>query len=157
MREMCELSPITYFDADNSIRLNCYADTFVYHKASGCERNLVAMRFGGYPEQVRAMADVLRGGAGVEAVIENHTVIMRAQHKSYKRNISHDGVYAEGTMLALDDEAGEMQDESETEVENPNAKRKMYIFCDEGDTDSLFAEVDKKQPFLLFPSLGITS
>lgn len=144
MREMQELSPITYFDAGKSIRLNCYADTFVYHKASGSVRNLVAMRFGGYPEQVKAMADVLRKGAGIEAVIENHNIILRAQHEAYKRSITHDGVYAEGTMVALDDETGELQEKEQIEVDNPTAKRKMYIFCDEGDTDSLFAELDKK-------------
>ena len=151
MREMCELSPITYNDTAQGLRLNCYADTFVYHKASGSERNLVAMRFGGYPEQVRAMADVLRKGAGVEAVVENHKIVLCAKHNAYKRNVAHDGIYAEGTMLALDDENGEMEDEEQMEVENPNAKRKMYIFCDEGDTDSLYAELDKKTAIPLIP------
>ena len=151
MREMCELSPITYNDTAQGLRLSCYADTFVYHKASGSERNLVAMRFGGYPEQVRAMADVLRKGAGVEAVVENHKIVLCAKHNAYKRNVAHDGIYAEGTMLALDDENGEMEDEEQMEVENPNAKRKMYIFCDEGDTDSLYAELDKKTAIPLIP------
>lgn len=148
---MAVLSPVTYFDPDNSIRLNCYADTFVYHKASGKERNLVAMRFGGYPEEVRAMADALRNGAGLTTVIEGHTIILKAQHKAYKRTITHDGIYAEGTMMALDDENGEMQDDEQMEVENPKAKRKMYIFCEEGDTDSLFAELDKKSAIPLIP------
>ena len=85
LREMAVLSPVTYFDPDNSIRLNCYADTFVYHKASGKERNLVAMRFGGYPEEVRAMADALRNGAGLTTVIEGHTIILKAQHKAYMK------------------------------------------------------------------------
>lgn len=151
MRELAELSPITYFDQANALRLNCYADTFVYHKASGKERNLVAMRFGGYPEQVRAMADVLRKGAGIETIIENHKIILHAQHKAYKRSITHDGIYAEGTMLALDDENGEMSDEEQMEVERPQAKRKTYIFCNEGDTDSLYAELDKKTSIPLIP------
>lgn len=30
MREMCELSPITYNDTAHGLRLSCYADTFVY-------------------------------------------------------------------------------------------------------------------------------
>jgi hypothetical protein len=148
---MSELSQITYSDADQGLRLSCYADTFVYHKASGSERNLVAMRFGGYPEQVKAMADVLRKGAGVEAVIENHSIILRAQHNAYKRSVTHDGIYAEGTMLALDDESGEMEEDEQMEVENPKAKRKMYIFCDEGDTNSLYAELDKKTSIPLIP------
>lgn len=63
--------------------------------------NLVAMRFGGYPEQIRAMADVLRKGAGIETIIENHKIILHAQHKAYKRSITHDGIYAEGTKLCL--------------------------------------------------------
>lgn len=151
MREMATLSPITYFDSANSVRLDCFADTFVYHKASGSVRNLVAMRFGGYPEQVRAMADVLRKGAGIETVIENHKIILYAKHEAYKRSITHDGIYAEGTMLALDDESGEMMDDEQMEVENPKAKRKMYIFCDEGDTDSLYAELDKKTSIPLIP------
>ena len=151
MREMAELSPITYYDQDNTVRLDCFADTFVYHKASGSVRNLVAMRFGGYPEQVRAMADVLRKGAGIETVIENHKIILYAKHDAYKRSITHDGIYAEGTMLALDDENGEMTDEEQMEVENPKAKRKMYIFCDEGDTDSLYVELDKKTAIPLIP------
>ena len=44
-----------------------------------------------------------------------------------------------------------MEDEEQMEVENPKAKRKMYIFCDEGDTDSLYAEPDKKSPIPLIP------
>jgi len=151
MREMAELSPITYYDHDNAVRLDCFADTFVYHKESGSVRNLVAMRFGGYPEQVRAMADVLRKGAGIETVIENHKIILQAKHEAYKRSITHDGIYAEGTMLALDDENGEMTDDEQMEVENPKEKRKMYIFCDEGDTDSLYSELDKKTAIPLIP------
>ena len=148
---MSELSPITYHDATQKIRLSCYADTFVYHKASGKERNLVAMRFGGYPEHVRGMADALCKNAGVEAVIENHTIILQAKHKKYKRFVTHDGIYAEGMMQALDDENSDMQDDEQVEVENPKQKRKMYIYCNEGDTDSLYAELDKKTSIPLIP------
>ena len=99
MREMNTLSPITYNDTIQGLRLSCYADTFVYHKASGSERNLVAMRFGGYPEQVRAMADALRKGAGVEAIVENHKIILRGtaqcvQKKRYPRRYLCRGYYA---------------------------------------------------------------
>ncbi len=148
---MCELSQITYNDAVNGLQLNCYADTLVYHKANSSERNLVAMRFGGYPEQVRAMTDVLRKGTGVQAVVENHKIILNAKESAYKRSVTHDGIYAEGTLFALDDESGEMKDEENVEVERPESKRKMYIFCDEGDTDSLFEELDKKTSIPLIP------
>ncbi len=151
MREMTELSPISYRDFEKGLHLNCYADTFVYHKSSGTARNLVAIRFGGYPEQVRAMTDAMYGGIGVEAAIENHNIIIRAPQGRYKKSITHDGVYAESTLLAADDENSEVQDDEDMEVENPNAKRKMYIFCEEGDTDSLFCELDKKTAVPLIP------
>ena len=148
---MCELSPIMYYDAVQGIRLNCYADTLVYHKESGTTRKLIAMRFGGYPEHVKAMADVLRKGVGIEASVENHRIILQADNASYKRNVSHDGIYAEGILMALDDENSDMCDEENAEVENPNVKRKMYIFCEEGDTDALFTELDKKTTIPLIP------
>ncbi|MBO5219571.1 MAG: hypothetical protein J6C52_09090, partial [Clostridia bacterium] len=151
MRELPTLAPITYNDTDAGLRLTCYADTLVYHKSGGSDRSLVAMRFGGYPEQVRAMADVLRKGAGIEAIVESHKIILSARHDSYRRSVTHDGIYAEGTLLALDDEAGEMQEDEASEVENPQAKRKMYIFCGEGDTDSLYAELDRKTSIPLIP------
>ncbi len=152
IRELTELSPIVYNDDKNKIRLECYADTIVYHKASSKERNLVAMRFGGYPESVRGIADALNHDAGVETVVEGHTLILKARHPKYKRSIAHDGIYAEGTMLALDDENSEVRKDNEEEKEkSKNEKRKMYIFCAEGDTDSLYEELDKKTAIPLIP------
>ncbi len=152
IRELTELSPIVYNDALNTIKLECYADTLVYHKASSKERNLVAMRFGGYPEHVRGIADALNHDAGVETVVEGHTLILTAQHPKYKRSITHDGIYAEGTMLALDDENSEVRDDNEEEKEkSKDVRRKMYIFCAEGDTDSLYEELDKKTAIPLIP------
>ncbi len=151
MMELTELSPIVYSDDKNKVRLECYADTFVYHKANTKERNLVAMRFGGYPEHVRGMADALNHDAGVETEIEGHKIILKAPHKKYKRSITHDGIYAEGTMLALDDENSEENQTPEGEPTKANKKRKMYIFCGEGDTDSLYEELDKKTAIPLIP------
>lgn len=152
IRELTELSPIVYHDDKNKIRLECYADTLVYHKANSKERNLVAMRFGGYPEPVRGIADALNNNAGVETVVEGHTLILKARHPKYKRSITHDGIYAEGTMLALDDENSEVRkDNDEEEEKSKDARRKMYIFCEEGDTDSLYEELDKKTAIPLIP------
>lgn len=141
---MVELSPITYSDTQNSIRFSCYADTYVYHKVNGKERNLVAMRFGGYPEQVRAMIDTLYKGVSVEAIVEKNSIILYAKNKAYKRSISHDGNYAEAVIQALDDESYGLSDDEQMEVERPENKRKMYIYCEEGNTDSLYSELDKK-------------
>ena len=125
IRELAELSPIVYSDSDRKINITCYADTFVYHKSSSSERNLVAMRFGGYPEHVRGMADALNHNAGASTKIEGHTIILKAPHSKYKRSITHDGIYAEGTILALDDENS---GNDETGKKKNKEKRKMYIF-----------------------------
>ena len=65
---------------------------------------MVAIRFGGYPEQVRGMSDAMYGGIAVEAEIEQHRVIISTQKKQCRRKLSHDGVYAEAMLIALDDE-----------------------------------------------------
>ena len=150
MRELAELSPVIYRDAINEINLKCYADTFVYHKNGKSERNLVAIHFGGYPEQVRALADVMRGDVTFETRIEEHSIILKTRNSKYKKYISNDGVYAECTIMALDDDA-EGQNLEEEEVKGQNSKRRMYIFCEEGNTDSLFCELDKKTIIPLIP------
>ena len=76
---MTELSEVSYSDTKEKIRFTCYADTYVYHKVNARERNLVAMRFGGYPEQVRAMTDTLYDGVSVEAIVEK----ARIKHRNF--------------------------------------------------------------------------
>ena len=49
MRKLPQLVPIIHHDKD--ILLKCFSDTLVYHKENG-KRSMVAIRFGGYPEQV---------------------------------------------------------------------------------------------------------
>ncbi|MBE6966450.1 MAG: hypothetical protein E7441_10525 [Ruminococcaceae bacterium] len=151
MREITELVPVTYHDGENAIRLGCFADTLVYYTAKEGEHSLVAMRFGGYPEQVRAMSEALRKGSSFETGIKDERLIIKADNRAYRKSITHDGVYAESTLLALDDEMSEMNEEEEAEVKKPKQKRRMYIFCNEGDTDSLFAELDKKTAIPLIP------
>lgn len=60
--------PISYFNPNQSIRLNAYADILVY-EPDGNKQLLRAIRFGGYPEMVRALADALYAGADLEATI----------------------------------------------------------------------------------------
>lgn len=151
IREITELAPVMYSDEERKINIQCYADTLVYHEVNKNERNLVAMRYGGYPEHVRAMADIMKGEVGIETVVGSQHLCLTAKNKRYKKNISHDGNYAEGMLFALDDENSEMQDEDKMVVKKPQEKRKMYIFCEAGDTDSLFSELDKKTAIPLIP------
>ena len=76
MRKLPQLVPISYRDADNGISLKCYADTIVYLRENN-KRILTAVRFGGYPEQVRGMSDAINGGISVETEIEQNRVIPR--------------------------------------------------------------------------------
>ena len=76
MRKLPQLVPISYRDADNGISLKCYADTIVYLRENN-KRILTAVRFGGYPEQVRGMSDAIYGGISVET--ESNTVVFPEQ------------------------------------------------------------------------------
>ena len=58
MPEKSRLMPISYFNPKQEIRLSAYADTIVL-EPDGREQRLRAIRFGGYPEMVRAMADAI--------------------------------------------------------------------------------------------------
>lgn len=55
------LIELSYFDPHTSIRLTTYADTIVTDYSSP-NRIISAVRFGGYPEVVKAMSDAIYGG-----------------------------------------------------------------------------------------------
>ena len=59
------LIELTYFDPKSSVRLTAYADTVMVDR-DGKDSVITAIRFGGYPEMVRAMADAIYGGATIE-------------------------------------------------------------------------------------------
>ena len=77
MRKLPQLVPISYRDADNGISLKCYADTIVYLRENN-KRILTAVRFGGYPEQVRGMSDAINGG--ISSFIPRESVIEKNYH-----------------------------------------------------------------------------
>ena len=52
---------ISYSDPKFQIRLTGYADTVIID--SGTQQTISAIRFGGYPEVVRALSDAIYGGA----------------------------------------------------------------------------------------------
>ena len=59
-----KLMKVTYYDEKNSIRLTGYADTVVWDEKG--KATLAALRFGGYPEEVRGLADAIYGGITIE-------------------------------------------------------------------------------------------
>lgn len=153
MTNQSRLIPISYYNKTQEVRLSAYADTIVYEQESR-QKTLRAIRFGGYPEMVRAMADALYAGATLEAQVGGTSLLLTCQVKRFQRQITHDGVYAEAALLAIDDDqeaktAEDEADEGQEKVDLP--PRKCIIFCPENDRDRLFEEVDRKTAVPLIP------
>lgn len=153
MNTQTKLIPISYFDPKAEVRLSVYADTLVL-EPERTEKTLRAIRFGGYPEMVRAMSDAIYGGAGIVVDIGGTSIRIHSQVKRYQRQLSHDGVYAEATLLSLDDD--QSTDEADTDEEGQERMeempRKCCIFCPAGDADRLFEELDRKTAVPLIPA-----
>ena len=155
-----KLIELTYYDPKSQVRLTTYADTIIWD-SNGNEKILSAIRFGGYPEMVRGMADAIYGGAAIEAIQNGATLLLQSRFKGYERQFSHDGLYATATLMASDDaQTADAPDESEEEAEDQTANednnlsqpRKCYIFCPAGDRDQLFEELDRKTAAPLIPA-----
>ena len=153
-----KLIPISYYDPSKETRLSAYADTVVYER-DGYFCILRAIRFGGYPEMVHALSDAIFAGATIDAQMEGENFRLRAEVKRYERQVTHDGVYAEATLLCRDDEqnaktsdeSGEAED-SESQDGSDLPPRKCVIFCPAGDRDRLFEELDRKTSVPLIPA-----
>ena len=149
------LIELSYYDSAAQVRLSAYADTIVLdHNNKGGV--ISAVRFGGYPEMVRAMSDAIYGGATIEATQNSTTRMLQSNIKGYRRQMSHDGVYAVATLMASDD----AQTDDHSSDENSGGElagqetmqpRKCYIFCPQGDRDRLFEELDHKTAAPLIP------
>ena len=144
------LIPVTYYSAAQEIRLSAYADVIVYEPEGGTQ-TLRAIRLGGYPEAVRAMADAIYGGGTITADTVGATLRLTGAVKQYDRRFSHDGVYAEATLLAKDDAQKTLED-SDPEEEGKNPPRRCTVFCPAGDKDRLFAQIDHKTAVPLIPA-----
>ena len=153
MPEKSRLMPISYFNPKQEIRLSAYADTIVL-EPDGREQRLRAIRFGGYPEMVRAMSDAIYAGATLETEFAGETARLTCEPKKYECHLSHDGIYAEATILSLDDadetrSTNEEEMGGQTNVELP--PRKCILFCPAGDRRALFEALDRKTAVPLIP------
>ena len=144
-----KLMEISYSDPKFQIRLTGYADTVIID--SGTQQTISAIRFGGYPEVVRAISDAIYGGASVELKQDDTTLYLTCRPKGYRRILSHDGIYAVATLMANDDSQTEENTAEDSDEDAPENPRKCYIFCPPGDRASLFAEVDRKTAAPLIP------
>ena len=153
MPEKSRLMPISYYNPKQEIRLSAYADTIVL-EPDGREQHLRAIRFGGYPEMVRAMSDAIYAGATLETEFAGETAMLTCEPKKYECHLSHDGIYAEATILSLDDadetrSTNEEEMGGQTNVELP--PRKCILFCPAGDRQALFEALDRKTAVPLIP------
>ena len=140
------LIEVTYYDPNVGVRLTAYADTIITEQV-GRDRRITAIRFGGYPEVVRALSDALYGGAAIDAIQNGATHRLQSIPNRYQRQLSHDGVYAAATLMVTDDaieaDTADVEDGPANEPE-ASAPRKCYLFCPAGDRDRLFEELDRK-------------
>lgn len=70
-----KLMELSYSDPKFQIRLTGYADTVIID--SGAQQMISAIRFGGYPEVVRALSDAIYGGASVELKQDDTTLFIK--------------------------------------------------------------------------------
>ena len=145
-----KLMELIYYDPGAEVRLTAYADTLILDRQAAGTM-LCAVRFGGYPEVTRAMADAIYGGAVVEATIGTETIRLQAMVKRYRRQFSHDGIYAVATLLANDEEPS-CQGAEEAEEQTTMEPRQCYLFCPAGDRERLFEELDHKTAAPLIPA-----
>ena len=150
MPEKSRLMPISYYNPKQAIRLSAYADTIIL-EPDGQKQHLRAIRFGGYPEMVRAMSDAIYAGATLETEFAGEPAMLVCEPKKYERHLSHDGIYAEATILSLDEEdsAQEQAQDGQTAAELP--PRKCILFCPAGDRQALFEALDRKTSVPLIP------
>lgn len=147
------LIELTYYDPEACVRLTTYADTIITDR--NAEGNIIcAIRFGGYPEEVRAMSDVIYGGANIDAIQNGKTHHLKSALKRYRRQLSHDGIYSTATLMMIDDAQSNDFPEDEDADAEPRAAvpRKCYVFCPAGDRDLLFEELDRKTAAPLIPA-----
>ena len=149
------LIPLTYYDPGKEVRLTVYADTIILDR-SGEGSVISAVRFGGYPEMVKAMSDAIYGGSTLEMPLNGQTSQLKAIPKQYRRQMSHDGQYAVGTLMANDDPQAADSLDGEKDPEEAGEQqtiqpRRCYIFVPAGDRDRLFDELDRKTAAPLIP------
>ena len=147
-----KLIKVSYYDAKEEIGLECYADTVVIEEEEK-RSYIAAIRLGGYPESVKGMSDAIYGGGSITFDIDEEEYEISGKVKQYRREYSHDGLYAEAVLWILDEDHRQISssdenngsDESTTDNEVVEiAPRKCYIFCTLDDSEHLFEAVDEK-------------
>ncbi len=132
-----KLWELVYQDSDRDVRLVVYADTLAFDRENG-KNLIVALRFGGYPEQVRAMATAIYGGGQVYLFHEEKRYHFQGVAKCYRQFFTNDGLYMEATLI-LENSLRQADDDKKEESELP---RTVYLYCAKDSDESLFEQLD---------------
>ena len=146
-----QLWELTYKDIDKDIRLSVYADTLAYDCENG-RRHLISARFGGYPEQVRAMADVIYGGGEVCLDCDGVRLYFQGSPKRYRRLFTNDGLYMEATMVLENDLQQVEESKQESAAEKVPLWRTVYLYCEKDSEEQLFEQLDAAVSVPLIPA-----
>ncbi len=162
--EAKRLMKVTYQDLKKGIRLNAYADAVIWSEDPS--PTLAGLRFGGYAEVVRGLTDAIYGGATIEIEdVDGSLLTLKSLSKQYHREVSHEGLYAEATLIAEDEiqESSKSQDEKsrkhaqkddlfDDDVPQQDIPAHIcYIFCHPGNEDELFQAIDQKSYVPMIP------
>lgn len=162
--EAKRLMKVTYQDLKKGIRLNAYADAVIWSEDPS--PTLAGLRFGGYAEVVRGLTDAIYGGATIEIEdVDGSFLTLKSLSKQYRREVSHEGLYAEATLIAEDEiqESSKSQDEKsrkhaqKDDLFDDNVPQQdipahiCYIFCHPGNEDELFQAIDQKSYVPMIP------
>ncbi len=145
-----QLWELTYKDINKAIHLSVYADTLAYDTENG-RRLLAAVRFGGYPEQVRAMADAIYGGGQVCLSYNGSPFYFQGLARRYRKFFTNDGLYMEATLVL----ENELQQAENSKKEKAGTKKELwravYIYCEKDSDERLFEELDATISVPLIP------
>ncbi len=141
---------LTYKDIDKDIRLSVYADTLAYDCENG-RRLLAAVRFGGYPEQVRAMADVIYGGGEVCLDCDGTRLFFQGLPKRYRWLFTNDGLYMEATLVLENDLQQVEENDQESAAGKAPLWRTAYLYCEKDSAERLFEQIDATVSVPLIP------
>jgi len=78
-----KLWTIIHRDPQKEIFLKNYSDTVIFDSSNGTN-HLIAVRFGGYPEHARAMADAIYGGGSAIVQTDDGEIVLSSYTKRYR-------------------------------------------------------------------------
>lgn len=139
-----KLAHVSYRDSEREIYVSGYADILVYDEIS---HMLVAARFGGYPEAVRALADAINSGGSIDVETEEDSFRLYTTPKIYEKQLKKDAVYTECFIKRKDDQNTKAAGDSESSP----GRRQQYIFTGRDDLDQLYGEIDRKTSVPMIP------